>query len=132
MMADTYREKCREIGSLGATFPVLVRNICRTRIDGTHISVMEAQRAITMKRLEKFTSKYDFCKVYYTRLDEYEAHRIYALICDIITTYKPRAKSINQQAGFECRMENCTCMPKVACLACKMPRLVIEKMEEYG
>ena len=64
MKEEQYKAECREIGSLGSTLPTWIRNVCRTRIDGTSPRVMEAQKNVIIRRLSQHSKQYDFCEEY--------------------------------------------------------------------
>ena len=129
-MQTDYRETCKEIGRLGATLPTFIRNICRTRIDGTSISVMESHRAVLLDTLAKYTEKYPFCDEYYILLDSYTATQLLCTIEDVFTELKPKRGTTLPGMSFSCKLDNTTNMPKIACLSCKMPGYVSKMIRD--
>jgi hypothetical protein len=125
---ESYKNKCKEIGSLGATLPTWIRNICRIRIDGTSPGVMNAQRAVIIERLEKNADKYQFCTEYLEVLEKYSAYDVMATIAELIETKERLNKSKFPGNGFICRVETCNHSPKIACMGCAIPSEILKSL----
>lgn len=124
---DDYLTQCKEVGSLGATIPTFIRNVCRIRLDGTHIGVMDEQRKIVLRRVNRYTDKYQFCQFYSDILTANTAQDIYGVISELLSEYEHPKRL--QVLGFRCKACDCSYSPKIACLSCKMPKYVMDVLE---